>query len=145
MLQPTVRAQEPANRCTLPRALISFMRSHAATAAVLEPGPPEGNAAVSCLRGRLDAYSIGSASGMRRCAALDAHAAQPVIIDAAGVEYCDGAGIALLVELLRRPRTAKRTSVRCAILHERFERLLNQFDPQRFTPEARVCANRMPR
>ena len=36
------------------------MRQAAATAASLEPGPPEGNAAVLRLRGRLDVYSVAA-------------------------------------------------------------------------------------
>jgi hypothetical protein len=34
------------------------MRQAAATAASIEPGPPEGNAAVLRLSGRLDVYSV---------------------------------------------------------------------------------------
>ena len=104
------------------------------TTAVLEPGPAEGNAAVLRLRGRLDAYSVAGIWNAA-LAALDAQPTQPVIIDAGGVEYCDGAGIALLFELLRRPRPAS-ASVQIRNLDERFARLLDQFDPQRFAARA---------
>ena len=54
---------------------------------------------------------------------------RPVIVDAAGVDYCDGAGIALLVDLLRQPRAGAgrgrqpeaRVSRRCS----------RQFDPHK--------------
>src|SRR4029079_13969101 len=105
----------------------STMHQAAATAATVEPGPPEGNAAVLRLSGRLDVYSV-AAIWDAALAALTAHPRAPLIIDARNVEYCDGAGIALLVELLRRPRpTEAAVSVRG--LQERFQRLLQQFDP----------------
>jgi phospholipid/cholesterol/gamma-HCH transport system permease protein len=110
------------------------MRQAAATAASLEPGPPEGNAAVLRLSGRLDVYSV-AAIWDAAVAALEAHPRSPVIIDATAVEYCDGAGTALLVELLRRPRPASATvSVRG--LQDRFARLLDQFDPKGFIARA---------
>jgi len=107
------------------------MRSQAAATAVLEPGPPEGNAAVLRLSGRLDAYSVGPlwASAL---AYLRSRPSLPVVIDASQVEYCDGAGIALLVELLREPRSAG-AQVSVANLPEKYQRLFEQFDPQRFT------------
>jgi phospholipid/cholesterol/gamma-HCH transport system permease protein len=50
------------------------------------------------LSGRLDAYSIAAVwAGARQ--ALDRHRTVPVTVDAAGVEYCDGAGVALLLIL----------------------------------------------
>ena len=108
------------------------IRQAAATTASLEPGPPEGNAAVLRLSGRLDVYSV-AAIWDAVLSALDAHPRSPMIIDAATVEYCDGAGTALLVELLRRPRSAGATvSVRG--LQDRFARLLAQFDPRGLDP-----------
>jgi phospholipid/cholesterol/gamma-HCH transport system permease protein len=53
-------------------------------------------------------------------------ATRPVVVDAAGVDYCDGAGIALLVDLLRQPRQA---SVEVANLHPSYTALLRQYDP----------------
>jgi phospholipid/cholesterol/gamma-HCH transport system permease protein len=108
------------------------MRQATASAASLEPGTPEGNAAVLRFRGRLDVYSVATIwdAAVR---ALDAHPRSPVIIDASAVQYCDGAGIALLIELLRRPRPAGATVI-VRGLQERFERLLEQFDPRGFNP-----------
>ena len=113
------------------------MRSHAATA-VLEAGPPEGNAAVLRLAGRLDAYSVG-ALWKAALAALSARPSQPVLVDASGVEYCDGAGIALLVDLLRQPRQPG-AEVALLNLRESAARLLQQFDPKTFVslPRARA-------
>ena len=53
-------------------------------------------------------------------------AGRPVTVDAAGVEYCDGAGIALLVDLLREPRD---NPVEVANLAPAYRALLAQFDP----------------
>jgi phospholipid/cholesterol/gamma-HCH transport system permease protein len=109
------------------------MLSRPLTAAVLEPGPPEDHAAVLRLSGRLDAYSVGPLWNAA-LATLATRASVPVIIDAAGVEYCDGAGIALLVDLLRRPRAAG-AEVSVRNLHTPFDRLFRQFDPMRFTSQ----------
>jgi phospholipid/cholesterol/gamma-HCH transport system permease protein len=106
------------------------MPLNALTAAALEPGPTEGTAAVLRLSGRLDAYSVGPLWNMA-LAALAARGSVPVIIDAADVNYCDGAGIALLVDLLRRPRAAG-VEVSVRNLHSPFDRLFQQFDPKRF-------------
>ena len=108
------------------------MGLQAITAAGLEPGPPEGNAAVLRLSGRLDAYSVGPLWNSA-LAALESRTSVPLIIDAAGVEYCDGAGIALLVNLLRRPRAAG-AEVSVRNLRSPFDRLFQQFDPKRFAP-----------
>src|SRR3954470_16317029 len=70
---------------TLGQGSPSFlMRQAAATAASLEPGPPEGNAAVLRLSGRLDDYSV-SAIWDAALASLESHHRSPVIIDAAAV------------------------------------------------------------
>jgi len=114
------------------------MRSPAATA-TLEPGPPEGNTAVMRLAGRLDAYSTG-ALWKAALAALTTHPAQSVIVDASGVEYCDGAGVALLVDLLRQPRPPG-AEVRVINLHESFAGMLHQFDPKAF---ATTTPSRLP-
>jgi phospholipid/cholesterol/gamma-HCH transport system permease protein len=106
------------------------MRSDALTAARLEAGPAEATAAVLRLSGRLDAYSVGPLWKV----ASDAVAARPslpIIIDASGVEYCDGAGIALLVDLLRQPR-AEGAGVSVRDLPNQFERLFQHFRPKDF-------------
>jgi phospholipid/cholesterol/gamma-HCH transport system permease protein len=109
------------------------MRSHAATVAALEAGPPEGAAAVLRLSGRLDAYSVGPL-WKAVLAALAARPALPVIVDAEHVDYCDGAGIALLLDVLRRPRNAG-AEVTVRNLPGQFARLFDQYDPKRFTPQ----------
>jgi phospholipid/cholesterol/gamma-HCH transport system permease protein len=52
---------------------------------------------------------------------------RPVVVDAAAVEHCDSAGIALMVDLMRQPRQAP---VQIANLDPRYVALLRQFDPQ---------------
>jgi phospholipid/cholesterol/gamma-HCH transport system permease protein len=76
--------------------------------------------------GRLDAYSIASVWAQAR-AAVAAAPARPVILDATRVEYCDGGGVAMLVDLLRQERPAP-VSVRG--LKPEFKALLDQFDPR---------------
>jgi phospholipid/cholesterol/gamma-HCH transport system permease protein len=115
-----------------------FMRSHADTArarqpgAVLEPGPPEGNVAVLRLSGRLDIHSVAPL-WQYALAALAGRPSLPVTIDAAGVAYCDGAGVALLVNLLRQQRRAG-AEVNLRNLPEQCARLLQQFEPRHFGP-----------
>ena len=50
-----------------------------------------------------------------------------VVVDAAGVDYCDGAGAALFVELLRQPREG---TVEVTNLKPAFAVLLKQFHPE---------------
>jgi len=109
------------------------MSPQSPSTAALEAGPPENNAAVLRLSGRLDAYSVG-AVWKAALAALAARGSVPVIVDASGVEYCDGAGVALLVDLLRQPRSPG-AEVSLRNLHSPFDRLFRQFDPQGFTAQ----------
>src|SRR5262249_12330385 len=51
---------------------------------------------------------------------------RPVVVDAAGVEYADGAGIALIVDLMRQPREAP---VKVTNLAPSYAALLSQYDP----------------
>ena len=80
------------------------------------------------LSGRLDAYSVGPLWEQAHNA-LRTHASTKVVVDCTGVEYCDGAGVALLLEMLRAPRSAG-AEVAVRGLAERFQRLLDQFDPK---------------
>jgi phospholipid/cholesterol/gamma-HCH transport system permease protein len=90
-----------------------------------------GNGAVTIeLSGRLDAYSVGPLWGRAR-RALDEHPKAPLVIDCSRVEYCDGAGVALLVDMLRVPR-APGAAVTIRGLAERFQNLLEQFDVSAF-------------
>ena len=79
------------------------------------------------LAGRLDAYSIAGV-WHDALAALAAAPGRAVVIDASGVDYCDGAGIAMLIDLLRQPREAN-ARVSLSGLRPEFQALLAQFDP----------------
>jgi len=86
--------------------------------------------ATLALAGRLDAYSVGRLWRDAR-AALTKHPNTPVTVDCSAVDYCDGAGVGLLLDLLRQPRPAG-ADVHIEGLAERFHRLLDQFDPKSF-------------
>jgi phospholipid/cholesterol/gamma-HCH transport system permease protein len=99
---------------------------------------PEG-ARVVTLTGRLDAAALAALWTPVR-AAVAAEPSRPVVVDASGVEYCDGAGAALLVELLRHQRPAP---VEVRDLRPPFDALLRQFDARRLEhdldpPPARI-------
>jgi len=79
---------------------------------------------VLALSGRLDANSIRGVWAEGR-QAIAAAPARRIVVDAAGVDYCDGAGIALLVDLIWQRKTG---DVQVANLAPAFETLLQQFD-----------------
>ena len=81
------------------------------------------------LRGRLDSESTGSI-WRQAFQALDQRRARLDSIDAAGIEYCDGAGIGLLVELRRRGGP----DVEIRGLAGQFRPLLDLFPPQPAEP-----------
>lgn len=78
------------------------------------------------LSGRLDAQTIPVVWRDALKALHDA-GARPVVVDAAAVDYCDGAGVALLVDLLRQPRAG---AVEVTNLKPAFGDLLRQYNPQ---------------
>src|SRR5438874_329364 len=82
------------------------------------------------LSGRLDAYSIAGVWREAR-AAVTAAADRRIVIDAAAVDYCDGGGVAMLVDLLRQPR-ASGAEIALRGLKPQFKTLLDQFDPHAF-------------
>ena len=90
------------------------------------------------LAGRLDAYSIAGVWSSARAEVARARDRR-VVIDAARVDYCDGAGVAMLVDLLRQERPAT-APVTVQGLKPEFQTLLDQFDPAalRATPEERA-------
>jgi len=97
---------------------------------------PDAATAVLALAGRLDAASLGPIWPQAR-EALARNPDRPIIVDCSRVDYCDGAGIALLVDLLRAER-APEAAVRIEGLGEGFQRLLDQYDPAEFrAPPAR--------
>jgi phospholipid/cholesterol/gamma-HCH transport system permease protein len=81
---------------------------------------------ILALTGRLDATTLPDLWDKAR-RALDEAAARPLVVDAAGVEYCDGAGVALIVDLLRRRHDG---GIEVANLKPAFAALLAQFDPK---------------
>jgi phospholipid/cholesterol/gamma-HCH transport system permease protein len=79
---------------------------------------------VLALSGRLEATTIRRVWAQGREAIAGA-TGRPVVVDAARVDYCDGAGIALLVDLVQQRKAG---DVQIAHLAPAFETLLEQFD-----------------
>lgn len=101
--------------------------------AALEENLADAGAPGFRLSGRLDAYTV-SAVWPRALQALEAAPKEPLTVDCSAVDYCDGAGVALLIDLLRRPR-APGAEVRIEGLAPDFRSLLDQFDPADYRPE----------
>jgi len=95
-----------------------------AEAALAIHDAPDGGL-VLALSGRLVAETIPDV-WRQALSALRGAVSRPVTVDAAAVDYCDGAGIALLVDLLRQPREAP---VRVTNLAPSYRALLDQYDP----------------
>src|SRR5262247_4029329 len=85
---------------------------------------PQGDALSFILKGRLDSESTGSV-WRQAFQALERSPGRLRSIDAAGIDYCDGAGIGLLVELRRRGGP----QVEIRGLADRFRPLLDLFPP----------------
>lgn len=81
---------------------------------------------VLALAGRLDSETLPSVWEAARRAVADVPA-RAVVIDAAAVDYCDGAGAALFVDLLRHTREG---TIEVVNLKPAYETLLKQFDPK---------------
>ncbi|HEY1329147.1 MAG TPA: MlaE family lipid ABC transporter permease subunit [Casimicrobiaceae bacterium] len=86
---------------------------------------------VLALSGRLDASTIRDL-WQRAARAVREARERRIVVDARGVDYCDGAGIALLVDLMRQ-RPQGEVAIRN--LEPRFEALLRQFDPGRLSQD----------
>ena len=84
---------------------------------------PSGGLALT-IQGRLDAHTTPTL--WKQALLALAFSPGPLAVDAGGVTYCDGAGIALLFEL-RRLRLKEGFEIHG--LAEEFQRLLDQFDP----------------
>ena len=80
---------------------------------------------VLALSGRLDANSIRGVWAEGRQAIAATAPDRRIVVDAANVDYCDGAGIALLVDLIGQRKAG---DVQVANLAPAFETLLQQFD-----------------
>jgi phospholipid/cholesterol/gamma-HCH transport system permease protein len=108
----------------------SHRRPHTSSAQLALTAPSADAPARLALSGHLDAYTIADVWTQAR-AALVQFDHTPVVVDAAGVDYCDGAGIALLLDLLGQPRPPQ-APVRVERLAPRYQALLDQFDPTAF-------------
>ena len=95
-------------------------------------GPRDGEFKLT-IAGRLDSNTTGGI-WRRATAALSGAKATTAIVDATGIEYCDGAGIALLVQL-RRLQSKAGGSLRIIGLRPEFANLLND-GAQAFPAEA---------
>ncbi|HET9670937.1 MAG TPA: MlaE family lipid ABC transporter permease subunit [Casimicrobiaceae bacterium] len=84
---------------------------------------PDGRRILS-ISGRLDATTIRRVWADAR-KAIAAAIGRPVVVDASKVDYCDGAGIALFVDLIAQRKPG---DVQVANLAPRFETMLAQFD-----------------
>ncbi|HEV3017810.1 MAG TPA: MlaE family lipid ABC transporter permease subunit [Burkholderiaceae bacterium] len=89
---------------------------------------------VVALRGTLDARTLPPIWPGAR-AAVRENGASPLRVDAGGVTYCDGSGIAFLVDLLREG-TRQGGRVTITNLAPRFAELLGQFDHAALDDEA---------
>lgn len=91
----------------------------------------QGGALTLLLKGHLDAETTGTV-WRQAFKALDDARSPLRTLDASGLEYCDGAGIGLLVELRRRGGEA----VEIRGLADRFRTLLDLFPPTPAEPRA---------
>lgn len=94
-----------------------------ATAALAVSDAPDGRL-VLALSGRLVAETIPTV-WRDALSAVRGAVSRPVTVDASAVDYCDGAGIALIVDLLREPREAP---IEVTNLAPAYKALLAQFD-----------------
>ena len=92
------------------------MRSVQTTASVSHEAL-EGDGRRLVFEGPLDAASLGTV-WPRAVQVLEEHRPQRLLVDAAGISYCDGAGVGLLVEL-RRLQETRGGSIEIAGLAER--------------------------
>ena len=106
----------------------------AARAAGLALGDAPDGSRVLSLSGRLDSYSIAAVWREARAAVASAPNRR-VLIDATAVDYCDGGGIAMIVDLLRQRRPAD-AAITLRGLKPEFKTLLDQFDPRTFEAPA---------
>jgi phospholipid/cholesterol/gamma-HCH transport system permease protein len=100
------------------------------TAARLAVADAKDGSLVLTLSGRLDSYSIAGVWREARAAVASA-ANRRIVVDANAVDYCDGGGVAMLLDLLRQPRPAE-ASIAIRGLKPQFKTLLDQFDPRAF-------------
>jgi phospholipid/cholesterol/gamma-HCH transport system permease protein len=95
---------------------------------------------VLALSGRLDATTIRRIWSEGR-QAIAAAAGRRVVVDAANVDYCDGAGVALLIDLMHQRKPG---DVQVANLRPAYETLLQQFDIARIGQDLDPPSKRRP-
>ena len=107
-------------------------------AASVEILPGTAGALTLRLSGWLDAHTItGIWTESRQ--ALEREGVQRIEIDASKITYCDGSGVAMLVDL-QRPRGAGKPLVGIAGMPAEFQPLLALFDPADFKEKKRMRA-----
>ena len=89
----------------------------------------QGNVTITIV-GRLDSTSTSSI-WQKAMDALEEASSKNVVVDTSGVDYCDGTGIGLLVELTLRQRKAG-GELEITGLRTEFQRLMDMFDPAEF-------------
>lgn len=95
----------------------------------------QGGALKLIIRGRLDSSSTGKI-WRQSLLAVEKYSPEKVIVNASGVNYCDGTGIALLFELrLKQVKIGKAFEIQG--LSEEFQQLFEQFKPGEFM-EAKI-------
>ncbi len=97
----------------------------------LSTGANEQGGVTITIVGRLDSTSTSSI-WQKAMDALEADSAKSVVIDTSGVDYCDGVGIGLLMELRLRQRKAG-GELEIKGLRTEFQKLMDMFDPAEFT------------
>ena len=94
------------------------------------------------LTGRLDSRTTAGIWREAMQALADARARR-VVVEASGIEYCDGTGAALLVELSRR-QAARSASLELRGLAEEFQRLIDMAGPAGLDRSAAAPPARVP-
>lgn len=82
------------------------------------------------IRGRLDSTSTGNI-WQGTIDALERTSSKRVTVDTSEIDYCDGAGISLLVEIQRRQKK-RDNELEIVGLREQYQKLLDLFDPLEF-------------
>ena len=82
------------------------------------------------IMGRLDSTSTGSIWQVV-IDALERASSKRIIVDTSEIDYCDGAGIGLLVEIQRRQKKSG-SELEISGLREEYQKLLDFFDPLEF-------------
>jgi phospholipid/cholesterol/gamma-HCH transport system permease protein len=101
-----------------------------ANTTTLSTGTNEQGDVTITIVGRLDSTST-SGIWQKAVEAIENASSKSVIVDTAGVDYCDGIGIGLLVELkLRQRKTGGELEI--TGLRTEFQRLMDMFDPVEF-------------